>query len=349
MKEIVMNTYRSDVLKRTVAVLLMALMFLGSFAMLEPGTYADGEPAAVRNLKWVSGFNSVILTWKGVSASGYEVRQGSKVLRTNLTQTRVRISMDPYPTSSKGNVRTASYSVYAFNVIDGAKVYSAPATVKNVSPVHPMYIIVQTRGKTKLYPNATSNKSVRTAKGGQKLVVMGGSRQDGRNKRMVIQIGGKQYYVKAGDVKVLKMLYNSKTKYNKTNVESFINDKNLDSKPVSGPKRMIWVNTYNQRVYLFARKGGKWVIDSRYPNGLLANTGRELTPYGVYKVSTKWRRKEETGTNWWTILGGTGVGIHEKLGDALGKPASGGCIRIPDSEARWFYYNIKRRTTVMVY
>jgi hypothetical protein len=92
----------------------------------------------------------------------------------------------------------------------------------------------------------------------------------------------------------------------------------------------------------------KWAIYSDYPYGLLCNTGKELTPYGVLRVANKWAKKPTTGTKWWCIF--HSVGIHEKLGDALGKPTSGGCVRIADAYAYRFYSElIKVGTTVFVY
>ena len=58
-------------------------------------------------------------------------------------------------------------------------------------------------------------------------------------------------------------------------------------------------------------------------------------------------KKIKTGTKWWSIF--NHVGIHEKLGDALGKPASGGCVRIQDGEAKWFYDNIPKGTAILIY
>jgi hypothetical protein len=162
------------------------------------------------------------------------------------------------------------------------------------------------------------------------------------------------YYARSGDVNILKMKYNFKQPYSKKHVEGFINDgidngKKLTSNPKMHGKKLIWVNTYNQRVYLFTwdKADKKWVISSRYPKGLPCNTGKELTPYGIFHVTSKWDVKESTGTRWWCIF--NSVGIHEKLGDALGHPASGGCVRIPDADARWFYFNVGKMTTVLVY
>ena len=58
-------------------------------------------------------------------------------------------------------------------------------------------------------------------------------------------------------------------------------------------------------------------------------------------------KKIKTGIKWWSIF--NHVGVHQKLSDALGKPASRGCVRIPTKEAEWVYYNIPKGTGIFVY
>ncbi len=288
----------------------------------------------------------------------------------DLKKTEAWIPFDPYPGKKNGEAkngkkkssaeaRTATFAVRAYIKKDGKKVYSDYTVKEDIELVHPMYVIVKAKGNVPILKASDSNKKVATAKKGHYYIVFGGSRIKGENKRVIIKIWNKKdhcwdaRYIRSRNVEIVRYVYKaqtgSRTKnpakgyyFTEKQVEDFINDK----KPVSKNNNFIWVNTYNQRVYLFKKKSGRWEI-TRNPKGVLCNTGRELSPYGSYKITGFMARKKTTGTKWWCLF--NHVGIHEKLPDALGKPASGGCVRIPDSEAKWFYDNIRGGTGIFVY
>lgn len=332
------------------------------------------RPATPAGLSHKAEYEKIKLWWKPVKSTYgkdgkvyYEVRTGNKVVKTGLTTTELRFFFDPYPGSktgeaqgslkNAGKARKPSYKVYSYIIhpVTGAKYYCAtPATRSNIGVIHPMYVVVTIKRNTKLYTGKSGNKYDGTAKKNHHYVAIGGSRVNGENKRVVVKVNGKLRYIKSGDVKIEYMTYYSKSTYSKAAVESFVNTAaNGSPLPSSAkskkyPKRLIWVNTYNQHVYLFTWQNNKWVTHKDYPNGILCNTGKELTPYGKFTISNKWAVKKATGTRWWCIF--NAVGIHEKLGDALGKPASGGCVRIPDAIAKRFYKELVRvGYTVLVY
>lgn len=349
--------------KRHMCIVLSFIMIVTAcVAFVSPSAYAADKPAKVKGIKVVSGFEAMLVTWKPVRGKNirYEIRQGNKVRATDLKETKARIWFNPYPAKPDGEAMKISFDVFAYyetTVKDAkgkakkVKVYSDKNTVWNVQPVHPMYVVFQTTSKAYLYPTAGTNKAVGAVGKGSQMVAFGGSRSpsNGSNERVLVRIKGKTYYIKSEVISIIKMRYNSREKFNKTTFESFVNDANLKSYPKSGPKRLIWVSTYQQKLYLFTwnYNTNKWVIDSRYPKGLWCNTGKDLTPYGVMRITGKWEKKPSTGTKWWSTF--NAIGIHQKLREPLGMPASGGCIRIATDEARWFYYNIARGTTVFVY
>ena len=332
-------------LKRSiVSIFVMTLMVLAFSMLLGSKAYATDAPTITGA---TAGYESVNVSWTTVEgAAKYQIKVNGVVAADNLTATSFKVPFDPFPADTKGVAQTATIEVIAF---DAAGTPSTAATVGPVEVIHPMYVVCQAKGKTKLYTGAKSKKVGATVKKGTKLIGFGGARQNGGNKRIIVKYAGKTYYVKSSSVTIKKYVYNSKAKYSTAMIENFINDRGLTSNPKKHGKNLIWVNTYNQRVYLLTwdYTNNKWVIHSRYPSGLKANTGKELTPYGVFRVTSKWDVKTATGTRWWCIF--NSVGIHEKLGDKLGKPASGGCVRIPDNDAKWFYYNIGKMTTVFVY
>lgn len=292
----------------------------------------------------------------------------------NKRVTTVYLPFDPYPGKLNGEAkygnkkksglaRTATFAVRAYikDEATGKKIYSEYNVKEDIELVHPMYVIVKAKSNCPILKASDSSKVVGRAKKGHYYVVFGGSRIKGENKRVIIKKWNSKdqcwdaRYIRSGNVDVVRYVTNavisSKTKhppkgtyFKAKQIENFINDKSTSSKH----NMYIWVNTYNQRVYLFKRAGKRkpWKI-TRNPKGVLCNTGKELSPYGSYKITGFMARKETTGTKWWCIF--NHVGIHEKLSDALGQPASGGCVRIPDSEAKWFYDNIRGGTGIFVY
>jgi hypothetical protein len=321
----------------------MTMLIFGCSMILASRTYA----AAPTKLTVKAGYERLYISWKGGDGP-FTVKVNGKVEKSDVTKNSVKVKFDPFPKKTDGKATKATVEVISS---DGLSI-----TQKDVEVAHPMYVIVQTRGsKLKLYPSAKSNTAKVTLGKKAKVIGYGGYREDSANKRIMVRYKGKDYYVKSTETTIKKYVYDSKSRYSKTQVENFFNDRgvkpvNTGSKGHSYGKQAIWVNTYHQRVYLFKwnSKKDKWELHSRYPKGILCNTGKELTPYGKFKITTKWEKKESTGTRWWCIF--EGVGIHEKLGDALGKPASGGCVRIPDNDAYWFYwYGIGKGTPILVY
>lgn len=347
------------------------------------------KPAAPVSVGATASYEKVKLTWKANSKNKgrtvyYEVRNGSgKKVKTGLTAKTYTAAFDPYPGSKSGKgtsgvAKKATFKVYSYVIhpTSKKKIYCAtPVTKKNIEVIHPMYIRVRIKSRTKLYKSSSTYSYDGYASRGDKYIVLGGSRINGERKRVVVKVNGKLRYIKSSDVTIEKMWYSAKTgsnpykpaagtAFSKTQIENFINDKVLDpdtGKYVKLPQTkkekwrkthnyLIWVNTYHQRVYLFkwSTSAKKWVIDSKYPKGMLCNTGKELTPIGIFRVANKWAKKPTTGTKWWCIF--HSIGIHEKLGDSLGKPASGGCVRIPDNDAYKFYSDlIKVGTAVYIY
>lgn len=332
--------------------------------------------------KKTAGFQKVNLEWAAVknpndsSAVYYEVQEVAKDgngattsrLIYNGTATKLAPEFDPYPGKSTGEAkygnkaasataRTVTYNVRAYVKDASGTHYSNWATTGNIEVVHPMYVIVKVKGKAKILKTSKSSKSVGKTKKNGYYIAFGGSRIKGENKRVIIKVNGTARYIKAGSVSKYKYVYRStvgknyykgKAGYCYTNqqIEDFINDKN----PASKNNFFLYVDTYHQRLYMLTRayKGARWHIATDYKyHDLLASTGRQLSPYGSYKVANTMARKKTTGTKWWLLF--NHIGIHEKLGEKLGKPASGGCIRVPDLASKWFFDHIKKGTGVFIY
>ena len=324
----------------------------------------------------VAGFQRVALEWTPSTSkvSGtvcYRVTDltNNKVVYDG-TATKATVDFDPYPGGADGKAlygnkktsataKLASYSVYAY--VKNTNVRSAASEKRNIEVVHPMYVIVKIKRNCKILKTSSSSKKVGTAKKGQYYVAFGGSRIKGEKKRVIIKVNGENRYISVNDISSFKYVYNStigknyyKGKagycYTYAQIENFVTDYDKSKKNNKWSKKDfgIYVDTYHQRAYLLKRTGSGWKVATDYKyHDLLASTGRQLSPYGGYRVANTMAKKKTTGTKWWLLF--NHIGIHEKLGEKLGKPASGGCIRVPDPASKWFFDNIKKGTGVLIY
>lgn len=141
-------------------------------------------------------------------------------------------------------------------------------------------------------------------------------------------------------------------KYSTERKEAFVNYKGYSS-PTG---YLIWISHYTQQVTIFKGSKGKWKV---YKSCLTA-TGKAVSPspQGVYKVTYKetgWYytyTKELYVTHW---CGRNSFHTRPLYNDGsvatstIGRPASHGCARMYNSDARWIYNNIGKGTTVVSY
>ncbi|KKM11979.1 hypothetical protein SY88_05955 [Clostridiales bacterium PH28_bin88] len=98
---------------------------------------------------------------------------------------------------------------------------------------------------------------------------------------------------------------------------------------------------------------------------MLASGGKpgQDTPYGMYRTkdrgSSFWSERFGEGATYWVRLHGQYL-VHSVPKDAnwqtkeeehakLGLPASHGCVRLSDADARWFYQNVPPGATVIIH
>lgn len=362
---------------RNYAITIFAVLIVTTFAiaMGSFNSYAADKDAPKKVIfsKMRTGYESILLAWYPVTSSKgkvyYEIRDmyGNVVnyetkrnknkehyqttthtyaKATGLTVTSVRVPVYKFSDGTLPNYKR--YRVYSYIIKNGKKIYSEPAYTGEITLIHPMYVRFEVRSGTKYYSTKYATNSLGKLKTGKYYYAYGGNRTD-KVDTFLIYINGKTVYVKVNDVKNLKYYYNSQKYYTNKQVENYINDSGLDSNPVKvndRPKRMIWISTYCQRVYVLRGSKGNWKVEYSYP----ANTGggTDLTPHGFYRISGKWYIKNSTGTKYWCIF--NGVAVHGPYGRfSPGKPVSGGCVRVALNNAKWMYDNISKKTTVYVY
>ena len=135
-------------------------------------------------------------------------------------------------------------------------------------------------------------------------------------------------------------------------LESYINS----LKVTSDTNYYIYVDLPNQRVNIFAKSNGKWILD----NSFLCASGTSYTPTvrGDFKVEDKgpmFRAGSNTVCNYYTRISGNYL-FHTVLLDnnenikdgRLGTPLSHGCIRLAVDDAKYIYTTIPYGTSISI-
>lgn len=148
-----------------------------------------------------------------------------------------------------------------------------------------------------------------------------------------------------------KCIY-TKKKYSKAVKTAFVNYKGYSSPT----PYLIWISHYTQQVSIFEGTQGDWKLIRTF----LCSTGKASThsPIGVSKISYKepgWfyaNTKELYVSHYWgrnsfhtRPLWNSG-GVQDPT---MGKPASHGCVRCYNRDAKYIYDNIPIGTTVVSY
>lgn len=135
-------------------------------------------------------------------------------------------------------------------------------------------------------------------------------------------------------------------------LESFINS----SKATSDTNYYINVDLPNQRVNIFTKSDGKWILDRSF----ICSTGKASTPTvkGDFTIKDKgpmFRAGSNTICNYYTRFYGNYL-FHTVLLDnneniqdgRLGTPLSHGCIRLAIDDAKYIYTSIPYGTSVSI-
>ncbi len=304
--------------------------------LVKAGTTA-AAPGPVTDLKAVAGYKQIKLTWKApAGAKLYKIEKTwtdedgddhSKTIK-NLTKTTYKDKVDMYT--------TYTYKVYASNLAQ----WSKAATIKK-GCVNRMRIWI-TFKMTRYWDGFKIKKNQRIESNG----FAGG---------MYIFTGpdGKRHAVARINIKNPKADYKSTrdkkkdVNYTKEEAEFFINQFVKKEKVKTTKKYMIWVSEYNQHVYVFKKKDGKW----KYKKGWECSTGKAGSPSPKGKKQIEKKVRSRHGTPYWNCFQGFNAmhGVHSNWGSKLGSIQSSGCIRNPNKNARWIYNNCPIHTRVIVF
>lgn len=148
-----------------------------------------------------------------------------------------------------------------------------------------------------------------------------------------------------------KCIYTTK-KYSTEVKTAFVNYKGYSSKT----KYLIWISHYTQQVSIFQGSKGKWKMIRTFI--CAAGTAKNHSPRGVFKITYKEKGWFYTSTKELYVTHYKGRNsFHTRplwnngsvQNPTIGKPASHGCVRCYNQDAKYIYDKMPIGTTVVSY
>lgn len=211
-----------------------------------------------------------------------------------------------------------------------------------------------------------NTKNTRDKKIGKKVKIKSGTKvtiiqRDYHEKKGVSQCmlkNGREIYIKNKYLKMLKPLCTGKSgDYSVATKEAYVNGTANDAgtgKISSQTPYLIWISLDKQRVNVFTRSNGRWVLNTdkvwKTSTGKVDSPTFDQSFKSIFRVQK--RDKSVLGLKWYTFV--YGYGIHKFPGSGMNKvigikPVSHSCIRIPEAGAIWIFNNIPDKTRVWVW
>lgn len=314
-------------------------------------------------VKALSGYNSIKITWKKVpGADAYNVgiwnpkkkryssvgvtkklsieKRGLKT-RTNYYFRVMAVKIKP---ESKGKSKY-TYKDIQGKIVNG--VWSAPsskpAKTGKKQTVNRLRIYFNLK-KSRNYGGVWMKAGTRTYAEGY-----GGGKYKFRNPK------GKMATVGRVSVKNRYASYipQGGRNYTKAEAEYFINSyMKKNKKAATSKKRMIWVSSYTQHLYIFEKKNGKWKA-TKWNWEVSMGCKDTPSPTGNKKIIKIIGSRH--GISHWNVTSGNSQGynalhgVKSNWGKKLGNLASHGCIRSKTSNAKIIRYKCGKGTRVVVF
>jgi hypothetical protein len=305
--------------------------------------------ANVTGLKAYPGYNSITLRWnRDKSVDYYLVQRSTKSKSGYKDLFRVSEGNKKYILSSnkkkinfrdKKNIKKDKkyyYRVYAVKKIDGKNTKSEKPAKAHAKAVRPMYEDI-TFNETRYLTSHDGKNVSRTFPAGTKVTAEGFG--GGRYK---FYYKGNLFFVTYTSTRNAKADYLSKTNYDDVTAENFVNECGRSSKT----KYLIWVSTYTQHIYVFKGKKKNWKIVQSWE----CSSGKAASPspsgFG-FNIHTK-TYSYSNNIPWWMMYSSYNS-IHGKKPEyKIGIPASHGCVRNYNENAKWMYDRCKVGTAIIV-
>lgn len=315
------------------AVMIMALGFTSAFA-------TDGDPqppAAPGGLTATSGYYSVLLEW---SASP-EARSYNVYMKAPDAGSFSKVGSVNAPTvqfKKKELEKYKNYSFYVTAVKDNME-SSASNTVQGACVREMTYKLKIKQNRT--LKSHAGKKAKYRLKRGQTVIATGFTAG-----MYVFKHNDSTFYCSKIRTSKRTAQYVKKGgwNYSRRTAELLVNDMKVSSKK----NKMIWISTYTQHAYLFTGSKGNWkcVDDWECATGKASSP----TPTGLNGKKAIWKKlRSHHGISWWSPFSSMNSLHGRRKGWSVGKPASGGCVRNPNENAKYIYKNCGIGTRVLIF
>ena len=350
----------------------------GEEVVVETGAVSLGKTvtdevfvAAITGFELYPAHKSIALEWDAIEGvSYYEVYRNGSLRAKVMPEERAYDNEERMAYIDEGMSEQVSLAKYTYRVKavleNGDKVYaSAPSQNLTGSCVQQMYVSIKFRSNCTLTSHDSAKKK-HTFKKNEVVYAHGyllGKHQ------FYYTINGKKYlfYTRYTRMKSPSAKYTKDFNYSEKSAEYYVNfHKNADGSIgfISNTRNLIWVNRYTQHIYVFEKYNGYWRLNetkatkgSSKKSAIIGKLYRDWecstgkasspSPTGTYKIYKRTSRKH--GHKWWNYYHSQ-TAIHGKVkGTVWGTPKSSGCIRNPDYNAEFIYYNTPKHTKVNVY
>lgn len=168
-----------------------------------------------------------------------------------------------------------------------------------------------------------------------------------------LQLDGEEGWVDADDMRISSEDCTTDEDYTDEQKVDFVNSMNYDSRT----SRLVWVSLYTQRVNVFTGYQGHWELEKSFQCSSGINESPTTT--GVFTLEGIHERWDLGRTYVEPVLifnGGEAftsqpydVETDEVDDDTIGKPSSGGGVRLVKEDITWMHENIPLNTLVVVY
>ena len=303
----------------------------------EPAEEPEPDPVSITAF---AGYNSVVLKWnKTGEAENYRIyRKNSTEDQFSLIGTVADNGSVTYTFRDANAAKDAIYNYYV-TAVKGEKESEHSNTVTS-SRVRTIYYRITFKNGITLKSKDKAKKKATFGKGTTVYA-------EGFNKGYYIfYYGGRTYNVAWNKIKGAKADYRTNAygvEVDNDTAEDFVNAGRFSSKT----KYLIWISLYSQRVFVFQGSTGKWNCIKSWQ----CNSGRASTPtetglsrklYAKYKKNSKHKY-------WSRFSRNSAIHGRNKKDAKLGKPISGGCVRVDNDNALFVMKSIPKKTRVVVF
>lgn len=141
--------------------------------------------------------------------------------------------------------------------------------------------------------------------------------------------------------------------------DTIITTDNINTLNISSPKKyMIFVSLEDQMVYIYKGYTNNWALEKSF--SCSSGIEGEETPAGNFYIQNRgysfYSEDYEQGAKYWVGFMGNYLfhslpyneDLTEIVDPTIGVPASHGCIRLEETDAKWIYDNIPQNARVII-